>query len=114
MEDGNGQIAENRVRRVGHVERVAIDPVLNAAGAGAEEGLQEDGQSRLSPVHSSVQEPDGGRDLPAQNRADQQPAEVALDVAVSHGFTRQGRQGRDLVRGGQIKVGRSAPYRTEH
>jgi hypothetical protein len=78
------------------VERVAVDPELDADGAGAEKGLEYHGQCGFSSVHVGVEEADGGRDLPggdelfaprrdgttslAKYGANEHPAEIALVV----------------------------------
>lgn len=68
-EDSKRQITEDGVCGSGLVEGVAVDPVLDAAGAGAKEGLEHHGQGGLATVHTGVEEADGRRDLPAENRA---------------------------------------------
>lgn len=68
------QVAEHRVGRARLVQRVAVDPELNAAGAGAEEGLEDHGQGRFASVHSGVEVSDGRGDLPAEDGAHKDPA----------------------------------------
>jgi hypothetical protein len=60
------------------VQRISIDPELNTARARAKQGLEDHSQGRLSAVHSRVEEADGGSDLPAENCADEQPAQISL------------------------------------
>ena len=78
MQATKGQITPNWICGVGHVERVAIDPKLDTASAGTEEGLEDHGERMLAPVHAGVEEADGWSDLPAQARADEKPCEIAL------------------------------------
>lgn len=83
MESHEGHVTKDRIRHSGLVERSTIDPVLKTAGAGAEQGLQDHGQSSLSPMHASIEEADGRRDLPTEYGADQDPAKIALHANVT-------------------------------
>lgn len=77
-----GQVADNWVGGVCHVQRVAVQPVLDADDAGAEERLENHGEGRLAAVHAGVEEADGGGDLPTQDGRNQNPSDIALGAIV--------------------------------
>jgi hypothetical protein len=64
-----GEIAKEHVVSVRLVQRVPVDPKLDADRAGAEERLEDHGQRGFPSVHAGVEEADGGRDLPASIRS---------------------------------------------
>ncbi len=55
MQACEAEVAEEGVCGVGLVQRVAVDPELDAAGAGAEEGLEDHGQGGFTAVHAGVE-----------------------------------------------------------
>lgn len=80
MEARQRHITKDRVCGPGLIQRIAIDPELNAARTRTEERLKDNGQGRLATVHSGVEEADGWGDLPAKDCTHQHPAQVALVV----------------------------------
>lgn len=60
------------------IQAVAVDPELDAASTGAEQRLEYHRQRGFAAVHARVQVTDGRGDLPAQDRAYQDPAEITL------------------------------------